>query len=82
MNLSGWSDEDRAALTRFYGSGNAWTWNDMEQGEDAAALFTRGWIEASNPPKNTPILLPRHVPESNTTYWYALAFNEPPKQSH
>lgn len=78
MNLSGWSDIDRAALRNFYEVGHQWSWEDLENGTAPVARAAREWIETSSPPRVHPLLLPRvqGVAATQRTNWYAIAFNE------
>lgn len=78
MNLSNWSDTDRAALRSFYETGHQWSWDDLENGTTTAARAAREWIESSPPPRDHPLLLPRVLgTDANMrAYWYAIAFSE------
>jgi hypothetical protein len=75
MKLKNWSDDDLLALDKFYATGCAWTMKEMEDRSSVSARGAADWVEASLPPRDHPLILPR-VTESNHIYWYAIAFNE------
>ncbi len=78
MNLLNWNDHDRTALRNFYEADGSWTWEDLENGRGAVCRAVRDWIEASEPPRANPLLLPRVQGTGSAAHpiWYAVAFSE------
>lgn len=75
MKLKNWNDDDLLGLEKFYATGCVWTMKEMEDRSSVSARGAADWVEASLPPRDHPMILPR-VTESNHIYWYAIAFNE------
>lgn len=76
MKIEHWYPADREALRVFYEAGQAWSWQEIDDGSSERGRQIREWVESSPVPRRHPMILPMRRAGEAKSRWLAIAFSE------
>jgi hypothetical protein len=76
VKIDHWDQVDQDAIRAFYETGQAWTWQEIDEGSSNHDRQIREWIESSPAPRQHPLVLPARRAGETESSWYAIAFSE------